>query len=171
MPEQATEPGVVGRGHLQKSLKGRRTTMVSLGGVIEAGLFVGGVAVMSTRPTARQSVFRRKPVDAFVAETRPDAEGGELSRSIGLFQLTMFGVGATIGTGIFIVLSAAVPEAGPGVIVSFVLAGITAALTAVCYAELASTIPVSGSSYSYTYATMGEIPRVESSERRETKEF
>jgi len=105
----------------------------------------------------RQSLFRKKPVEAFVTETRPDAEGGELSRSIGLFQLTMFGVGATIGTGIFIVLTAAVPEAGPGVIVSFVLAGITAALTAVCYAELASTIPVSGSSYSYTYATMGEI--------------
>src|SRR5215217_6526584 len=104
----------------------------------------------------QQSVFRRKPVDAFVTETRPDAEGGELERSIGLFQLTMFGVGATIGTGIFIVLTEAVPEAGPGVIVSFVLAGITAALTAVCYAELASTIPVSGS-YSYTYATMGEI--------------
>ena len=102
-------------------------------------------------------MFRKKPVDAFVTETRPDAEGGELERSIGLFQLTMFGVGATIGTGIFIVLTEAVPEAGPGVIVSFVLAGITAALTAVCYAELASTIPVSGSSYSYTYATMGEI--------------
>jgi APA family basic amino acid/polyamine antiporter len=100
-------------------------------------------------------VFRRKPVEAFVSETRPDAEGGELGRSIGLFQLTMFGVGATIGTGIFIVLTEAVPEAGPGVIVSFVLAGITGALTAMCYAELASTIPVS--SYSYTYATMGEI--------------
>jgi basic amino acid/polyamine antiporter, APA family len=113
----------------------------------------------STRPepTARRSVFRRKPVDAFVTETRPDAEGGELQRSIGLFQLTLFGVGATIGTGIFIVLTEAVPEAGPAVIVSFILAGITAALTAVCYAELASTIPVSGSSYSYTYATMGEI--------------
>jgi basic amino acid/polyamine antiporter, APA family len=115
------------------------------------------VAVMSSGSTARQSLFRRKPVDAFVSETRPDAEGGELSRSIGLFTLTMFGVGATIGTGIFVVLTEAVPEAGPGVIVSFVLAGITAALTAVCYAELASTIPVSGSSYSYTYATMGEI--------------
>ncbi len=106
---------------------------------------------------ARRGLFRKKPVEAFVAETRPDAEGGELERSIGLFQLTMFGVGATIGTGIFIVLTEAVPEAGPGVIVSFVLAGITAALTAVCYAELASTIPVSGSSYSYTYATLGEI--------------
>src|SRR5918997_1291874 len=106
---------------------------------------------------ARRSVFRRKPVEAFVTETSPDAEGGELERSIGLFQLTLFGVGATIGTGIFIVLTEAVPEAGPAVLVSFVLAGITAALTAVCYAELASTIPVSGSSYSYTYATMGEI--------------
>jgi APA family basic amino acid/polyamine antiporter len=69
----------------------------------------------------------------------------------------MFRVGATIGTVIFIVLTEAVPEAGPGVVVSFALAGITAALTVVCYAELASTIPVSGSSYSYIYATMGEI--------------
>jgi basic amino acid/polyamine antiporter, APA family len=112
---------------------------------------------MGSGSTGRQSVFRRKPVEAFVTETHPDEEGGELSRSIGLFQLTMFGVGATIGTGIFIILTEAVPEAGPAVILSFVLAGITAALTAVCYAELASTIPVSGSSYSYTYATMGEI--------------
>src|ERR671917_1714654 len=112
---------------------------------------------MSSGSTGRQSVFRRKPVDAFVTETRPDVEDGDLSRSIGLFHLTMFGVGATIGTGIFVVLAEAVPEAGPGVVVSFALAGITAALTAVCYAELASTIPVSGSSYSYTYATMGEI--------------
>src|ERR687896_897013 len=106
---------------------------------------------------AGRGLFRKKPVEAFVSETRPDVEGGELERSIGLFQLTLFGVGATIGTGIFIVLTEAVPEAGPAVLVSFVLAGITAALTAVCYAELASTIPVSGSSYSYTYATMGEI--------------
>ena len=101
---------------------------------------------MSTTPTARQSLLRKKPVGAFVSETGANVEGGgELERSIGLFQLTMFGVGATVGTGIFIVLSEAVPKAGPGVILSFVLAGITAALTAVCYAELASTIPVSGS--------------------------
>jgi APA family basic amino acid/polyamine antiporter len=112
---------------------------------------------VSTTPAARRSLLRRKPVGALVHETGADREGGELERSIGLFQLTMFGVGATIGTGIFIVLSEAVPEAGPAVVLSFVLAGITAALTAVCYAELASTIPVSGSSYSYTYATMGEI--------------
>ena len=112
---------------------------------------------MSAGSAGGRGLFRKKPVEAFVTETNPDAEGGELERSIGLFQLTMFGVGATIGTGIFIVLTEAVPEAGPAVILSFVLAGITAALTAVCYAELASTIPVSGSSYSYTYATLGEI--------------
>jgi APA family basic amino acid/polyamine antiporter len=69
----------------------------------------------------------------------------------------MLGVGATIGTGIFVALTTAVPAAGPAVIVSFVIAGITAALTALCYAELASTIPVSGSSYSYAYATLGEF--------------
>jgi amino acid transporter len=69
----------------------------------------------------------------------------------------MFGVGATIGTGIFFVLSAAVPEAGPAVIVSFVMAGIAAGLAAICYAEMASSVPVSGSTYSYAYATLGEI--------------
>src|SRR5215208_5954640 len=122
-----------------------------------APTFTASARVMSTSSSEKQSVFRRKPVEAFATETHPDEEGGELSRSIGLFQLIIFEVGATIGTGIFIILTDAVPEAGPAIIVSFVLAGVTAALTAVCYAELASTIPVSGSSYSYTYATMGEI--------------
>ncbi len=79
-----------------------------------------------------------------------------LKRSIGTFQLTMFGVGSTVGTGIFFVLSQAVPEAGPSVIVSFIIAGIAAGLAAICYAELASAVPVSGSSYSYAYATLGE---------------
>ena len=68
----------------------------------------------------------------------------------------MFGVGSTVGTGIFFVLSQAVPEAGPSVIVSFLIAGIAAGLAAICYAELASAVPVSGSSYSYAYTTLGE---------------
>jgi APA family basic amino acid/polyamine antiporter len=112
---------------------------------------------MADESTTGSPLLRRKPVAAFVTETDPDHEGGELSRSIGLFQLSMLGIGATIGTGIFVILNEAVPTAGPGVVASFVLAGITAALTALCYAELASTIPVSGSSYSYAYATLGEI--------------
>ncbi|ENZ78575.1 MULTISPECIES: amino acid permease [Caulobacter] len=98
-------------------------------------------------------LLRRKPVALIEGEHPPE----HLHRSIGLFQLTMLGVGATIGTGIFVALTTAVPAAGPAVILSFVLAGITAALTALCYAELASTIPVSGSSYSYAYATLGEF--------------
>ena len=92
------------------------------------------------------------------AESGSETEESELSRSIGLFQLAMFGVGATIGTGIFFVLSEAVPEAGPAVVLSFVIAGLVAGLTAVCYAELAGAVPVSGSSYSYAYATIGELP-------------
>lgn len=103
-----------------------------------------------------EQVLRRKPVAAMTAEAGTDSTHGELARSIGLFQLTLFGVGATIGTGIFIVLTQAVPVAGPAVIWSFVMAGVVAGLTAICYAELASAVPVSGSSYSYAYATLGE---------------
>ncbi|GAA0518311.1 amino acid permease [Saccharopolyspora subtropica] len=102
-------------------------------------------------------VLRRKPISTLVAESGADTGGGELRRSIGVGRLTMIGVGSTVGTGIFIVLNQAVPEAGPAVVVSFVLAAITAALTALCYAELASTIPVAGASYTYAYATLGEI--------------
>ncbi|WP_299017085.1 amino acid permease [uncultured Caulobacter sp.] len=104
-------------------------------------------------PFHAADLLRRKPVAQIEGEHPPES----LHRSIGLFQLTMLGVGATIGTGIFVALTTAVPAAGPAVILSFVLAGITAALTALCYAELASTIPVSGSSYSYAYATLGEF--------------
>ena len=79
------------------------------------------------------------------AETGADSAGdSELERTIGLFQLTMFGVGATIGTGIFFVLSQAVPVPVRPSIWSFVIAGTVAGLTAVCYAELASAVPVSG---------------------------
>jgi basic amino acid/polyamine antiporter, APA family len=104
----------------------------------------------------REQILRRKPVGVMTDETGADTEGGELKRTITLFQLSLFGIGATIGTGIFIVFSSAVPEAGPGVVFSFVFAGVVAGLTAICYAELASAVPVSGSSYSYAYATLGE---------------
>ena len=98
--------------------------------------------------------LRRKPVTGPV----DSGEGGaRLTRSISTFQLTMFGVGSTIGTGIFFVMAQAVPDAGPGVILSFVVAGIAAGLAALCYAEMASTVPVSGSTYSYAYATLGEL--------------
>ncbi|OBK27588.1 amino acid permease [Mycobacterium asiaticum] len=101
----------------------------------------------------KAQMLRRRPVGG-----APVAQGAAtgLKRSFGTFQLTLFGVGSTIGTGIFFVLSQAVPEAGPGVIVSFLIAGVAAGLAAICYAELASAVPVSGSSYSYAYTTLGE---------------
>ncbi|KAG4073371.1 hypothetical protein HA402_008527 [Bradysia odoriphaga] len=99
-----------------------------------------------------QQLLRRKPTGQEV-----EGEAG-LKRSIGLFALTMIGVGGTIGTGIFYVLSSAVPIAGPAVIWSFVIGGAVAGVTALCYAELAGSVPVSGSTYSYAYATLGEAP-------------
>ena len=104
-------------------------------------------------PTLRQQLFRVKPVPQEGEET-----GSELKRTIGLFSLTMIGVGSTIGTGIFFILSESVPVAGPAVIWSFVIAGLVAGLAVICYAELAGSVPVSGSSYSYAYATLGELP-------------
>ncbi|MEJ0048871.1 MAG: amino acid permease [Rhodospirillales bacterium] len=86
-----------------------------------------------------------------------EIQTGGLHRSLGLFSLTMLGVGATIGTGIFFVLAEAVPKAGPAVILSFLIAAVTAGLTALCYAELSFRIPAAGSSYSYAYATVGEF--------------
>lgn len=104
-----------------------------------------------------EQMLRRRPVaGAHAAQGAAEA----LKRTIGTFQLTMFGVGSTIGTGIFFVMSQAVPEAGPGVVLSFMIAGIAAGLAALCYAELASAVPVSGSSYSYAYTTMGEVVAV-----------
>ncbi|GGO81915.1 amino acid permease [Nonomuraea cavernae] len=106
--------------------------------------------------TLAQRLFRTKPTAQIVAEGG-HGEGGELRRTMSLWQLTLFSVGATLGTGIFVILGQAVPKAGPAVVVSFLLAAVTALFSALSYAELAGTIPVSGSSYSYAYATLGEL--------------
>ena len=100
-------------------------------------------------------LFATKPVDRLVADT--EEESGQLKRAVGLLDLTALGIGAIIGTGIFVILGEAIGDAGPAIILSFVLAGITCAFSALAYAELASSIPVSGSAYTYAYATMGEL--------------
>ncbi|MXG89134.1 amino acid permease [Nocardioides flavescens] len=107
---------------------------------------------------AGTGLLRRKSIDAMIASSRGEDGGAHLERSMGVFPLMMFGVGATIGTGIFFVMSETVPEAGPAVIFSFVIVGVIAGLTALCYAEVASTVPVSGSAYSYAMASIGELP-------------
>ena len=111
------------------------------------------MAAPADRIPLGSQLSRRKPI----AAQKGPHEGPELSRSFGTFQLTMFGVGATVGTGIFFVLQEAVPDAGPAVVISFIVAGIAAGLSAICYAELASAIPVSGSTYSYAYHALGEV--------------
>jgi APA family basic amino acid/polyamine antiporter len=105
--------------------------------------------------TLGQKLLRTKTLE----RKREDGHdtGGGLHRTLGLFPLTMIGVGATIGTGIFFTMVEAVPKAGPAVVLSFLLAAITAGLTALCYAELADRVPASGSSYSFAYATVGEF--------------
>jgi APA family basic amino acid/polyamine antiporter len=102
--------------------------------------------------TLGQKLFRTKAPGKSHSEA-----GGGLARTMGLFPLTMIGVGATIGTGIFFTMVEAVPKAGPAVILSFLIAALTAGLTALCYAELSFRIPASGSSYSFAYATLGEF--------------
>ncbi|MFJ9739085.1 amino acid permease [Streptomyces sp. NPDC101166] len=99
---------------------------------------------------------RIKSPSRLVAESGADREGHGLRRTMGLFQLVCFGLGAIVGTGIFVGLSDSVAQAGPAVVVSFVLAAITCVFTAFAFAELAGAIPVSGSSYSFAYASLGE---------------
>ncbi|MFH8729326.1 amino acid permease [Streptomyces termitum] len=108
------------------------------------------------KTSALAALTRRKPVEDLVAEGG-QGEGGSLRRSLSMWQLTMISIGATLGTGIFVVLGEAVPKAGPAVTLAFVIAGLTALFSALSYAELAGSIPVAGSSYSYAYATMGEL--------------
>jgi APA family basic amino acid/polyamine antiporter len=97
--------------------------------------------------------WRIKPLDAILAS----AEKKSLARTLGAFQLTMLGVGAVIGTGIFVLTAEAAQKAGPGMMLSFIIAGAVCAVTALCYAELAAMVPVSGSAYTYSYAVMGEL--------------
>lgn len=105
-----------------------------------------------------RSLFSVKPVAQMLSEEDAESRGEPgLQKSMGLMALTLFSVGSIVGTGIFIVLGQAVPDAGPAVVLSFVIAAIACAFSALSYAELAGTIPVSGSSYSYAYATLGEI--------------
>ena len=99
---------------------------------------------------------RVKSVEQSIRET--DEPGHSLKKTLSALDLTIFGVGVTIGTGIFVLTGQqAAVNAGPAVILSFLLAGLTCAFAALCYAELASTVPVAGSAYTFAYATLGEV--------------
>jgi basic amino acid/polyamine antiporter, APA family len=109
-----------------------------------------------------RGLFRTKPIESLLGEGQQ--LGPTLRRALGPLQLTLLGVGATVGAGIFATIGTAVagdaqrPGAGPSIILSFVITALVCALTALCYAEMASMVPASGSAYTYTYATLGELP-------------
>ena len=98
-------------------------------------------------------MWRVKPLDAILAT----AEKKALHRSLGAVQLTLLGIGAIIGTGIFVLTAEAAQKAGPGMMISFIIAGVVCAVAALCYSEIASMVPVAGSAYTYSYAVMGEF--------------
>jgi APA family basic amino acid/polyamine antiporter len=103
------------------------------------------------------SLFRTKSIDRLLAEANATGEG-TLKRTLGPMSLVALGIGAIIGAGLFVRTAAAIADrAGPSVVLAFIVAGIGCALAGLCYAEFASMIPVSGSAYTYSYATMGEL--------------
>jgi APA family basic amino acid/polyamine antiporter len=100
-------------------------------------------------------LFRRKSVTALQAEAASDHS---LKRALGPLNLTALGIGAIIGTGIFVLTgTVAAQNAGPAVVLSFVLAGVASVFAALCYSEFASLVPMAGSAYTYGYATLGEF--------------
>ncbi len=104
----------------------------------------------------RSSLIRTKSIEQSIADT--DEPGHQLKKALGPIDLIVFGVGVVIGTGIFVLTGeAAGLEAGPAVALSFVFAAIVCALAGLCYAEFASTVPVAGSAYTFSYASLGEL--------------
>jgi basic amino acid/polyamine antiporter, APA family len=106
-------------------------------------------------PPASSRLFRRKRITDLQAEAAGDHS---LKRALGAINLTMLGIGAIIGTGIFVLTgTVAAQNAGPAVVLSFVIAGLASVFAALCYAEFASLVPMAGSAYTYGYATLGEF--------------
>ncbi len=103
------------------------------------------------------SLFRTKSIDGLLAESRATGEG-TLKRTLGPVALVALGIGAIIGAGLFVRTAAAIADrAGPSVTLAFIVAGVGCAFAGLCYAEFASMIPIAGSAYTYSYATMGEF--------------
>lgn len=106
-------------------------------------------------------LFRTKSIERILADA--DHPQYRLKRTLSAWDLTALGIGAIIGTGIFVLIGTAIvgdagrPGAGPGIVLSFILSGLTCVLAALCYAEFAAMIPVAGSAYTYSYATLGEF--------------
>src|SRR5262245_55407589 len=103
------------------------------------------------------SLFATKPINQIISEAEESGEG-HLKKALSALDLTTLGIGAIIGTGIFVLTGqAAGKHAGPAVIISMIIAGIVSAFAALCYSEFASAVPIAGSAYAYGYGTLGEF--------------
>lgn len=103
----------------------------------------------------KKHIFSKKPINDLLSD---ENDKNSLKRTIGPFNLIILGLGCIVGAGIFIVTGVASAQySGPGLVLSFVISAIACIFTALCYAEFASMIPISGSVYTYTYVAMGEI--------------
>src|SRR5499426_4656624 len=115
----------------------------------------------SVKKMTFRGLFRIKSLDSILRDA--DEPEHQLKRALGPVQLTLFGIGAIIGAGIYATIGTAAagdanrPGAGPALMVSFVITAVVCGFTALCYAEFASMVPISGSAYTYSYATLGEV--------------
>ncbi|MFF5670126.1 amino acid permease [Streptomyces hygroscopicus] len=117
----------------------------------------GGGSGGGSGRTVRRDYLRTKSIEQSIRDTEEPEHA--LTRSLSALDLTVFGVGVIIGTGIFVLTGAVAKEqAGPATALAFVVAGVVCALAALCYAEFASTLPVAGSAYTFSYASLGELP-------------
>ncbi len=104
------------------------------------------------------NIFSTKSIDLILKEASGEEKGKSLNKVLGAFELMMLGIGAVIGTGIFVLTGIAAGNySGPALMLSFVIAGLACACAALCYAEFAAMVPVAGSAYTYGYASLGEI--------------
>src|SRR5690606_35236573 len=103
------------------------------------------------------SLFRKKSIDRIKAEYEATERGNGLKRVLGVRDLTFLGIAAVIGAGIFSTIGNAAYNGGPGVSILFIITAITCGFSALCYAEFASRVPVSGSAYTYSYVAFGEL--------------
>jgi APA family basic amino acid/polyamine antiporter len=121
----------------------------------------GGLIPYDSSMSLTRDLFRTKSLDDLVAETTE--EGHQLKKALGPWNLVALGIGAIIGAGIFATIGTAAagdaqrPGAGPALMISFVLTAVVCGFSALCYAEFASMVPVAGSAYTYSYATLGEL--------------
>jgi APA family basic amino acid/polyamine antiporter len=125
-----------------------------MGSRTDSGIGSGG---RQAAPPPRRGVFRTKSVEQSVSDTEEPGHG--LRKELGALDLIVYGVGVIVGTGIFVVTGSVAKEyAGPATALAFVAAAVVCALAGLCYAEFASTVPVAGSAYTFSYASIGELP-------------